>query len=112
MDELVSNLENHVELTLQKISLVENEPLPPHLQRSPPTKLQKSYIEKAINQNKEMPKVFAFEIESNLRNLIEEVLNPIVKINKENNARLGNVELITKQLDRENKNIMGKLEAD
>ena len=59
-----------------------------------------------------MPQVFAFEVEANLRSLIEEVLEPIVKLNKENNSRLGNVEMLTKQLDRENKAMMSKLDAD
>ena len=39
-----------------------------------------------------MPRVYAFEIESNLRKLIEELLNPIVLVNKDNNSRLGNLE--------------------
>jgi len=46
--------------------------------------------------------VYAFEIETNLRNLVEEIVEPIVAINKANNARLAHLEKITKELDQEN----------
>jgi len=59
-----------------------------------------------------MPKVFAFEIETNLRSLIEEVLEPIVLINKSNNTRIGHLEKVTKELDLENQNISMKLDSD
>jgi len=57
----------------------------------------KSYIDNCENADKmEIPKVFAFEIETNLRNLIEEIVEPVVNINKKNNTRLEHLENVTR----------------
>ena len=64
------------------------------------------YISKCQNSDKhDIPGVYAFEIETNLRGLLEEILEPMVIINKENNKRLFHLEHVTKEIDKENATI-------
>jgi len=57
----------------------------------------KMYVSSCVNGERlGLPNVYAFEIESSLRKLFEEVLNPIMKVNIENTRRLGHLEDITK----------------
>lgn len=56
--------------------------------------------------------MFAFEIETNIRGILEEILEPIVKINVENNTRLSNIERTTKAIQRINGDLYEKLKED
>ena len=59
-----------------------------------------------------LPRVYAFEIENNLRKLVEELLTPIVNINKDNHSRIANLETVTKAIDKDNIVINHKLDGD
>ena len=50
-------------------------------------------------QGENLPTVNAFLLENNLRNVLQEIIDPIVCINKENNTRLGNLESVTKDIE-------------
>lgn len=52
--------------------------------------------------NSVLPSVFAFEVETSLRKLFEEVLDPILITNVENNKRISHLEELTKTLDSQN----------
>ena len=59
-----------------------------------------------------LPTVLAFQLENNLRSVLEEIMTPIVVINKENNTRLGALESVTKDIESMQYRINQKLESN
>lgn len=67
---------------------------------------------RGVKEKSLLPGVFAFEIETNLRGVLEEILEPIVRINVENNKRLLNMEHTTRAINKVNTDIYQKLRED